>query len=237
MGAQRATPTLSGLTYNLNFGGILTVEFRTRVLVAEDEEFTLNLLREILTDANFEVIAVKSVSDAIKSIESFDPHAVISDLNFGVNAPSGADLLNFLHEERPWIGKVILTSHASPNLALPRGTALPPNVIYLVKSELQSIASLSTAIKDSIAKISETSIIPVLDNQRIVISQTQGEILRLMAEGYTNQAIATRRGTSLRATEALVQRTFATLGIKSDDEFNPRILAVRMWQEDKVVIK
>ena len=237
MGAQRATPTLSGLTYNLNFGGILTVEFRTRVLVAEDEEFTLNLLREILTDANFEVIAVKSVSDAIKSIESFDPHAVISDLNFGVNAPSGADLLNFLHEERPWIGKVILTSHASPNLALPRGTALPPNVIYLVKSELQSIAALSTAIKDSIAKISETSVIPVLDNQRIVISQTQGEILRLMAEGYTNQAIAARRGTSLRATEALVQRTFATLGIKSDDEFNPRILAVRMWQEDKVVIK
>jgi DNA-binding NarL/FixJ family response regulator len=221
----------------LNFGGILTVEFRTRVLVAEDEEFTLNLLREILTDANFEVIAVKSVSDAIKSIESFDPHAVISDLNFGVNAPSGADLLNFLHEERPWIGKVILTSHASPNLALPRGTALPPNVIYLVKSELQSIAALSNAIKDSIAKISETSVIPVLDNQRIVISQTQGEILRLMAEGYTNQAIATRRGTSLRATEALVQRTFATLGIKSDDEFNPRILAVRMWQEDKVVIK
>ena len=57
------------------------------------------------------------------------------------------------------------------------------------------------------------------------------------AAGDTNQAIATRRGTSLRATEALVQRTFATLGIKSDDEFNPRILAVRMWQEDKVVIK
>ena len=215
----------------------MAVGFRTRVLVAEDEEFTLNLLREILTDADFEVIGVNSVSDAIKSIESFDPHAVISDLNFGVNAPSGADLLNFLHEERPWIGKVILTSHASPNLALPRGTTLPPNVIYLVKSELQSIAVLSTAIKDSIAKISETTVIPVLDNQRIVISQTQGEILRLMAEGYTNQAIATRRGTSLRATEALVQRTFATLGIKSDDEFNPRILAVRMWQEDKVVIK
>jgi len=222
---------------SLNFGGIVAVGFRTRVLVAEDEEFTLNLLREILTDADFEVIGVNSVSDAIKSIESFDPHAVISDLNFGLNAPSGADLLNFLHEERPWIGKVILTSHASPNLALPRGTELPPNVIYLVKSELQSIAVLSTAIKDSIAKISETTVIPVLDNQRIIISQTQGEILRLLAEGYTNQSIATRRGTSLRATEALVQRTFATLGIKSDDEFNPRILAVRMWQDDKVIIK
>lgn len=215
----------------------MSVGFQARVLVAEDEEFTLNLLREILTDAKFEVIGVKSVTEAIQAIESFDPHAVITDLNFGVNAPTGADLLNFLHEERPWIGKIILTSHASPNLALPRGTELPPNVIYLVKSELQTIASLSSAITDSMSQINASTVIPVLDNQRIVVSETQGEILRLMAEGYTNQAIAKRRGTSLRATEALVQRTFASLGLKSDDEFNPRILAVRMWQEDKVVIK
>lgn len=215
----------------------MTVGFQARVLVAEDEEFTLNLLREILTDAKFEVIGVRSVTEAIQTIESFDPHAVITDLNFGVNAPTGADLLNFLHEERPWIGKIILTSHASPNLALPRGTELPPNVIYLVKSELQSIASLGAAIKDSMSQINASTVIPVLDNQRIVVSETQGEILRLMAEGYTNQAIAKRRGTSLRATEALVQRTFASLGLKADDEFNPRILAVRMWQEDKVVIK
>lgn len=205
--------------------------------MAEDEEFTLNLLREILVEANFEVVGVRSVTEAIQTIESFDPHAVITDLNFGVNAPTGADLLNFLHDERPWIGKIILTSHASPNLALPRGTELPPNVIYLVKSELQSIASLGAAIKDSMSQINATTVIPVLDNQRIVVSETQGEILRLMAEGYTNQAIAKRRGTSLRATEALVQRTFASLGLKPDDEFNPRILAVRMWQEDKVVIK
>lgn len=215
----------------------MSVGFQARVLVAEDEEFTLNLLREILTDAKFDVIGVKSVTEAIQAIESFDPHAVITDLNFGVNAPTGADLLNFLHEERPWIGKIILTSHASPNLALPRGTELPPNVIYLVKSELQTIASLSSAITDSMSQINASTVIPVLDNQRIVVSETQGEILRLMAEGYTNQAIAKRRGTSLRATEALVQRTFASLGLKSDDEFNPRILAVRMWQEDKVVIK
>jgi DNA-binding NarL/FixJ family response regulator len=59
----------------------------------------------------------------------------------------------------------------------------------------------------------------------------------LIAEGFTNSAIAARRGTSLRATETLVQRTFATLGIKNDEEFNPRILAVRLWQSDKVVIR
>ena len=30
---------------------------------------------------------------------------------------------------------------------------------------------------------------------------------------------------------------FLALGIKNHEDFNPRILAVRMWQEDRVVIR
>jgi DNA-binding NarL/FixJ family response regulator len=215
----------------------MSAAFRTRVLVAEDEEFTLNLLREILSDANYEVIAVNTITRAIEAIKEFDPHAVVTDLNFGISAPNGADLLNLLDAERPWIGKVILTSHASANLALPRGTELPKNVIYLVKSELETIAALSNAVEDSIAQINDKSHRPTTESNRIAISESQGEILRMIAEGYTNAAIATQLGTSLRATEALVQRTFLALGLKSHEDFNSRILAVRMWQEDKVVIR
>ena len=215
----------------------MSTAFRTRVLVAEDEEFTLNLLREILSDANYEVIAVNTITRAIDAIKDFDPHAVVTDLNFGINAPNGADLLNLLDAERPWIGKVILTSHTSANLALPRGTELPKNVIYLVKSELETIAALSNAVEDSIAQINDKSHRPTTESNRIAISESQGEILRMIAEGYTNAAIATQLGTSLRATEALVQRTFLALGLKSHEDFNSRILAVRMWQEDKVVIR
>ena len=215
----------------------MSAAFRTRVLVAEDEEFTLNLLREILSDANYEVIAVNTITRAIEAIKDFDPHAVVTDLNFGISAPNGADLLNLLDAERPWIGKVILTSHASANLALPRGTELPKNVIYLVKSELETIAALSNAVEDSIAQINDKSPRPTTESNRIAISESQGEILRMIAEGYTNSAISTQLGTSLRATEALVQRTFLALGLKNHEDFNSRILAVRMWQEDKVVIR
>jgi len=34
-----------------------------------------------------------------------------------------------------------------------------------------------------------------------------------------------------------VQRTFAVLGLKNDEDFNPRVLAVRLWQQDKVIVK
>jgi DNA-binding NarL/FixJ family response regulator len=210
--------------------------FRARVLVAEDEEFTLNLLREVLEGANFQVEAVTSVAEAIAMVASFDPHVVITDLNFGVG-PSGADLLQHVEKENPWVGKVVLTSHASPALAIPNGVAIPADVTYLVKSELGSINELVTAVEESISHSSTSGVRPEMENDRIVISATQGEILLLLAEGYTNAAIARKRGTSLRATETLVQRTFASLGIKSDEDFNPRVLAVRLWQQGKVVVK
>jgi DNA-binding NarL/FixJ family response regulator len=215
----------------------MTTGFRARVLVAEDEEFTLNLLREVLEGANFQVEAVKSVAEAIERVASFDPHAVVTDLNFGVAGPSGADLLQFIEKEHPWVGKVVLTSHASPALAIPNGVAIPEGVTYLVKSELGAISDLVGAVEDSISHSATHHARPEMENDRIVISYTQGEILLLLAEGYTNAAIARKRGTSLRATETLVQRTFASLGIKSDEDFNPRVLAVRMWQQGKVVVK
>ena len=215
----------------------MTTGFRARVLVSEDEEFTLNLLREVLEGANFQVEAVKSVAEAIERVASFDPHAVVTDLNFGVAGPSGADLLQFIEKEHPWVGKVVLTSHASPALAIPNGVAIPEGVTYLVKSELGAISDLVGAVEDSISHSSTHHARPEMENDRIVISSTQGEILLLLAEGYTNAAIARKRGTSLRATETLVQRTFASLGIKSDEDFNPRVLAVRMWQQGKVVVK
>jgi DNA-binding NarL/FixJ family response regulator len=214
----------------------MSTGFRARVLVAEDEEFTLNLLREVLEGANFQVEAVTSVAEAIALVGSFDPHVVITDLNFGVG-PSGADLLQFVEKEHPWVGKVVLTSHASPALAIPNGVAIPAGVTYLVKSELGSITELVYAVEESISNTATASVSPVMENDRIIISASQGEILLMLAEGFTNAAIARKRGTSLRATETLVQRTFASLGIKSDEDFNPRVLAVRMWQQGKVVVK
>jgi DNA-binding NarL/FixJ family response regulator len=218
-------------------GRTVTSSFKARVLIAEDEEFTLNLLRDVLDGANYQVEAVTNVSDAIAKVGEFDPHAIITDLNFGAKGPTGADLLQFIEKNHPWIGKVVLTSHASPALAIPNDVQIPSDVTYLVKSELGSISELIEAVERSISQTEEPIERPVLENDRIVVSATQGEILLLLAEGYTNAAIARQRGTSLRAAETLIQRTFLSLGIKSDEDFNPRILAVRMWQQGKVVVK
>jgi CheY-like chemotaxis protein len=43
----------------------MSATFNPRIRVAEDEEFTLNLLPEVLTGANFQVEAVTNVANAI----------------------------------------------------------------------------------------------------------------------------------------------------------------------------
>lgn len=212
-------------------------EFQVRVLVAEDEPFTLALVSEALAAANFEVSAVATVAEAISTIEVFSPNVVVTDLNFGPGAPSGADLLAHVDEHYPWIGKVVLTSHGSASLALPIGTQLAGGVTYLVKTQLCSIATLVNAVNESISKSAVTTQRQSIAEDQILISKAQGEILLLIAEGYTNTAIAKKRGKSVRATEALVQRTFTTLGLGNDSDFNPRTKAVRMWQQGKILVK
>ena len=79
----------------------MSTAFKARILVAEGEEVTLNLLREVLTVANFQVEAVTNVADTIAKIGSFDPHTMITDLNFGITGSSGADLLHYIEKEHP----------------------------------------------------------------------------------------------------------------------------------------
>jgi DNA-binding NarL/FixJ family response regulator len=207
-----------------------------RVLLVEDDDFTRNVVREMLVASGIEVEQVASVSQAIESLDGFDPHVVVTDLDLG-HGPDGADLLTKIANERPWIGMVVMTAHASPELAINDASRIPEHAGYIVKSELHSIQNLITLIEESIVMPGNFKGNEVAGDEKITITSTQAEILRLIADGLSNASIAQTRGISLRAAEALVQRTFAALGVNGDPDINPRVVAVRMWQQGKVVVK
>jgi DNA-binding NtrC family response regulator len=120
-----------------------------RVLLVEDDDFTRNVVREMLVASGIEVEQVASVSQAIESLDGFDPHVVVTDLDLG-HGPDGADLLTKIADERPWIGMVVMTAHASPELAINDASRIPEHAGYIVKSELHSIQNLITLIEESI---------------------------------------------------------------------------------------
>ena len=65
----------------------------------------------------------------------------------------------------------------------------------------------------------------------------QAEVLRLVAQAYSNAAIAEQRGTSLRAAEAMVQRVFAALGIEQAREANACVNAAKLWDSGRIIIR
>ena len=69
------------------------------------------------------------------------------------------------------------------------------------------------------------------------ISKPQAQVLKLIAAGLSNSAIAEELEITLRAAESLIQRTFAALELKPDEKLNMRVLATRMWVEGKVTIR
>lgn len=207
-----------------------------RVLLVEDEEFTRAMVTGALESAGHTVRGAAAVSDALAVLDDFEPHVVIADLDLGPG-PTGADLLHRVAQETPWVGLVVLTAHAAPSLALPAGTRVPDQVVYVVKSEVSSGIDLQRAMDAAIAGAEPARAAPQDDEGRLVISRVQGEILRLIAEGYSNQGIADVRGTSVRATESLVHRTFAALGLGHDKLMSPRVQAVRMWQQGRVSVR
>jgi DNA-binding NarL/FixJ family response regulator len=208
--------------------------FHWKVLLVEDEEFTRGLVANSLEISGVEVRSCPSVSMALTLLQDFEPHVVITDLDLG-QGPSGVHLLERVAQQTPWVGMAILSAHASPELAVRDGYRIPEGTVYAVKSEISSsddlVALMQAAVERRVVRESDAV------GDRIVISQVHGEILRMIAEGLSNAAIAKERNTSLRAAEGMVQRTFVALGIGSDADRNARVLAVRMWQQGKVIIR
>jgi len=214
-----------------------------RVLYVENDQFTRTTIADGLSELGFTVRAATSVSEAMEYAVSFDPHVVVTDLDLGpIGIPSGADLLVRMSLERPWLGMVVLSIHRDVRIALASEIELPAEVVYVVKSDMHSMADLERAIKESLEGVQGARELDFVANEceplrPIVLSQTQGEVLRLMAEGLSNSAIAQRRGISIRSAESLVQRTFQALGLTDTPDINPRVAAARLWHEGAVSIK
>jgi DNA-binding NarL/FixJ family response regulator len=206
------------------------------VLLVEDEDFTRTMVGEMLSASGITVLSVPSVAEALKSMDEFDPHVVLTDLDLG-HGPDGADLLTKVAEERPWTGMVVMTAHASPELAINDASRIPEQAGYIVKSEIHSIQNLISVIQESIIMPGNFNSSDGASEEKITITTTQAEILRMIADGLSNTAIAEARGITLRAAEALIQRTFLALGVSGDSTINPRVVAVRKWQQGKVVVK
>ncbi len=206
-----------------------------RIVVADDDAFTVSLVSGGLSARGFAVATATSVSEALAAVGDTDPHALITDLNFG-SAESGADLLSAVAEDYPWVGLVVLTSHRSPELAVPNPGRIPAGVVYLVKSQLGAIDDLIDAVHRSISGQTDDDV-HFGDDDVPSVTAAQADVLRLLAEGASTRALAEHRGTTVRAVETMLARLFTALGLDTSENANPRVAAVALWQRGGIRVR
>lgn len=212
------------------------IEKSLDVLVVEDETFTKNIVSEMISKLGHNCTSVTNVNDALISINNSKPNLVITDLDLG-EGPTGLDLINKIHKDNPEIDIVVLTAHRSPLLVDASFKQLPPNVQYVIKSEINAKNTFEEILQNVISNKQSIKSYSSKSNDEIFVSKTQAELLQLIAQGLSNQAISEKRGTTLRAVEALVNRTYEALNLKVSDSRNLRVEAVKLWKSSKINVK
>lgn len=206
---------------------------RRRALIVDDEAVFRTLVGSAVTDFGFDVQAVQSATELPDALEDFDPDIVILDLALG-EGPTGLDLLGFIERFYPWVAVLILTSYRSPDLVARTERPLSANVGYVVKSDIVDLDVLQQAIENTLdsepPRRSVRAGIPTL-------TRSQAEVLRMLADGMSNSAIAASRGCSVRALERIIARLYDALGLHDDSDTNSRVRAVTMYRDGLVDVR
>ena len=201
---------------------------RRRVLLVEDEAMSRTLLSDALRAAGFEVEACAKATQALQVFKDFDPDALVTDIDLG-SGPSGLDLVVAMSKMAPYLAIVILSNYTiTPDYRHP---ALA-RTAYVRKQELDDTAKLVDALESALHDQPPREP-PIASGKRLSqLTASQVQVLRMIAEGMSNEEIARQRVTSVKSVEHMITRIFTALGVGADAAVNSRVAAVRIYIEE-----
>lgn len=201
------------------------------VLVVEDDAFTRTTLCDALRYHGAHVAGeAATASEAIAIAQTTEFDVALLDLDLG-GGPGGIDVAQALRRQRPATGIVILTTYEDPRLARKSAATLPDDIIYIVKRELSDSATLPNALESAIG-IAASGRAPQARSGHgpaPMLTETQIEVMRLVAEGHSNARIAQLRFVTEGAVEKQIHRTARLLGIEADLDQNVRVQLARAY--------
>jgi len=207
-----------------------------RVLIAEDQKILRDTYLHVLEEAP-NIVVVGSVADgeaAITEAKRLQPEVVLLDIQ--MPRLNGIEAARQIREFLPEAGMVILSHYSQRQYAeafLRDGTAGkayllkttlndPGELIRAIEVVTERGAILAPEIQDELLQLASTSPQAQLNS----LTRREQEVLRLMADGYTNISIAHKLSISERTVESHVNNIFAKLDLTSEAARNPRVMAV-----------
>ncbi len=207
-----------------------------RVIVAEDVLITREGVVHILETSGVEVVAqVEDAEGLQRLVGELDPDAVVLDIRMPPShTDEGLQAANTLRKAFPRLGVVVLSQYLEPGYALRLLEGNVDRVGYLLKERIFHPAVLVDALRRVIegeTVVDPTIVARVMGRKRAndplaELSPREREVLALVAEGYSNKAIAERLFVTDRTVEAHMAQVFSKLGIEESPGSHRRVLAV-----------
>ena len=199
---------------------------KTRVVVADDHKLTLSGVADSLEANGITVVGrAASAHEAIELSQSLKPDALVTDLDFGPG-PTGLDVARLVRNTMPDMGIVVLSSYGDPRLHSETLPTAPAGLVYVIKQQVESISELVDAVSYSMerAKLSARGEVPAAN-----LTDRQIIVLRLLAQGFSNQAIALQMSITEESVAKNINRMIKRLDLEGSSGTNLRGLLIHQY--------
>ena len=207
-----------------------------RVVIAEDTVLLREGLRRVLTDAGLEVAGTAGDADQLVSlVQALRPEVVLADIRMPPTQTTEG-LQAALEIRRRWPGTAVMvvSQHVETEHLFELLADDPRGVGYVLKEQVADIGQFTDAIRRVAAGesvidpqvVSRLVARPRRDSPLQKLTERELAVLALMAEGRSNQAIASELYMSPKTVETHVGNLFTKLGLLPAAEDHRRVLAV-----------
>jgi DNA-binding NarL/FixJ family response regulator len=207
-----------------------------RVVVADDSVLLREGVVRLLEENDFEVVAqAGDAEDLIRKVKAHKPDVAVVDIRMPpTNTDDGLRAALEIRAVLPDTGVLVLSQYVEEGYALDLVGESAGGVGYLLKDRVADVERFV----DSVRRVADggSALDPEVVSQLVgrarrddplsELTPREREVLELMAEGRSNNAIAEHLVVTERAVEKHVTSIFGKLGLAPAPEDHRRVLAV-----------
>ncbi len=207
-----------------------------RVVVADDSVLLREGVVRLLEEKGFDVVAqAGDAEDLIRKVNAHKPDVAVVDIRMPpTNTDDGLRAALEIRAAHPDTGVLVLSQYVEEGYALDLVGDSAGGVGYLLKDRVADV----DRFVESVTRVAEggSALDPEVvaqlvgrarrDDPLAELTPREREVMELMAEGRSNNAIATQMTVTERAVEKHVTSIFGKLGLPPAPEDHRRVLAV-----------
>ena len=211
-----------------------------RIVIAEDSVLLREGLTKLLGDAGFEVVAaVPDAEELLRAVGEHRPDLVVVDVRMPpTHTDEGIRAALVIRRQYPEVAVVVLSQYVEERYATDLLSVRTSGVGYLLKDRVAHVSDFLDALRRVAA--GGTALDPEVVAQLLVrrrsdpidrLTPREQQVLRLMAEGRSNNGIVEALNVSPSAVEKYVSNIFSKLDLSPTDTDHRRVLAVLKFLE------